>query len=153
MICWLHNLWSPFKIPFYLVSPIVFLFRAHAFFYLGTICRFSWNGTCVSHWRFHDNRHVNTSVDVSKLYQFMLNVEFCLSRCSGAWTVVCTWQYRPWTGAIKPILQQFQFCRVGLSVGILIFSFFNYKNLWQIWPGCACCNWSLWLTSQLNTLS
>jgi hypothetical protein len=58
----------------------------------------------------------------SKLYQFMLNVEFCLSRCQGAWTVVCTWQYRPWTGSIKPSLQHFQFCRVGLSLGILIVS-------------------------------
>jgi hypothetical protein len=61
VICRLHNLWSPFKIPFYLVSPIVFSFRASAFFYLGTTCRFS-----VSHWRFHDNRHTKTSADVSK---------------------------------------------------------------------------------------
>jgi hypothetical protein len=38
----------------------------HAFFYLGTICRFSWNGGFVSHWRFHDNRNMNTSADVSK---------------------------------------------------------------------------------------
>jgi hypothetical protein len=66
VICRLHNLWSPFKIPFYLVPPIVFSFKAHAFFYLGTICRFSWNGTNVSHWRFHENRHMNTSADVSK---------------------------------------------------------------------------------------
>jgi hypothetical protein len=47
---------SPFKIPFYLVPPIVFSFRAHAFFYLWTICRFSWNGTYMSHWRFHDKQ-------------------------------------------------------------------------------------------------
>jgi hypothetical protein len=63
---YISNLWSPFKIPFYLVLPIVFSFRAHAFFYLGTICHFSWNGTYVSHWKFHDNRHMNTSADVSK---------------------------------------------------------------------------------------
>jgi hypothetical protein len=44
VLCRLHNLWSPLKIPFYLVPPIVFSFRAHAFFNLGTICRFSWNG-------------------------------------------------------------------------------------------------------------
>jgi hypothetical protein len=66
VICRLHNLRPPFKIPFYLVPPIVFSFSARAFFYLGTICRFSWNGTSVSHWRFHDNRHMNTSADVSK---------------------------------------------------------------------------------------
>jgi hypothetical protein len=66
VICRLHNLWSPFKIPFYLVLPIVFSFRAHAFYYLGTIRRFSWNDTKVSHWRFHDNRIMNTSADVSK---------------------------------------------------------------------------------------
>jgi hypothetical protein len=62
----LHNLGSPFNIPFYLVPPIVFSFRAHAFFYLGTIRRFSWNGTTVSHWRFHDNRRMNTFADVFK---------------------------------------------------------------------------------------
>jgi hypothetical protein len=43
-----------------------FSFRTKAFFYLGTIRRFSWNGTTVSHWRFHDNRCMNTSADVSK---------------------------------------------------------------------------------------
>jgi hypothetical protein len=37
-----HNLRSPFKMPLYLVLPIVFSFRAHAFFYLGAIRRFSW---------------------------------------------------------------------------------------------------------------
>jgi hypothetical protein len=64
-ICRLHYLWSPCKIPFYLVSPIVFSFRAHAIYYLGTIRRFSWNGTKVSNWRFHDNRRMNTSAIIS----------------------------------------------------------------------------------------
>jgi hypothetical protein len=63
---WIHNRRSPFKIPFYLVPPIVFSFRAHAFFYLGTIRRFSWNSTTVSHCRFRNNRRMNTSTDVSK---------------------------------------------------------------------------------------
>jgi hypothetical protein len=36
--------------------------------------------------------------------------------------VVCTWQYRPWADSIKPSPQHFQFCRFGLSIGILIFS-------------------------------
>jgi hypothetical protein len=80
VICKLHNLRSPFKIPFYLFLPIVF-----SFFYLGTIRRFSWNYTTVSHWRFHDNCRMNTSADVSKfkISQFLCsNVEFCfLSRC------------------------------------------------------------------------
>jgi hypothetical protein len=71
VICRLHNHRSPVKIPFYLVPSIVFSFRAHAFFYLGIICRFSWNGTYVSHWMFHDNRHMNTSADVSK-FQIVL---------------------------------------------------------------------------------
>jgi hypothetical protein len=66
VICRLHNLRSPFKIiAFYLVPPIVFSFSAKAFFYLGTIRRFSRNGTTVSHWRFHDNRRMNTSADFS----------------------------------------------------------------------------------------
>jgi hypothetical protein len=42
-----------------------------------------------------------------------------------AWTVVCTCQYRPWTGSIKLSLQHFQFCRFGLSLGIHIFSICN----------------------------
>jgi hypothetical protein len=64
----IHNLRSPFKISFYSVQPIVFSFRAH--FYLGTIRRFSWNDTPVSHWRFHDNHRVKISADVSKLKEF-----------------------------------------------------------------------------------
>jgi hypothetical protein len=67
VICRLQNFWPPFKIPFYLVPPIVFSFQVHKIlFYFGTIYRFSWDGTYVSHWRFHDNRHINTSADVSK---------------------------------------------------------------------------------------
>jgi hypothetical protein len=66
VICRLHYLRSPFKIPFYLVPPIVFSLREKSFFYLETIRRFSWNGTTVSHWRFHDVRHMKTSADVSK---------------------------------------------------------------------------------------
>jgi hypothetical protein len=38
--CRLHNLWSQFKIPFYLVSPIVFSFRVHAFFTWGPYAAF-----------------------------------------------------------------------------------------------------------------
>jgi hypothetical protein len=51
----IHNLWPPFKILFYLVSPIVFSFRANALFLFGTICRILRNATNVSHWMFHDN--------------------------------------------------------------------------------------------------
>jgi hypothetical protein len=58
VICRLHNLWSR-SILF--SSPIVFSFRSQAFFYLGTICRFSLNGTYVPHWTIHYNRYMNTS--------------------------------------------------------------------------------------------
>jgi hypothetical protein len=62
---------------------------------------------------------------------------FCLSRCYGAWTVVCTLQYRPWTGSIKPSLQHLQLCCVGLSLGILIFSILpqtaHFKKLLIRW--------------------
>jgi hypothetical protein len=44
--------------------------------------------------------------------------------------VVCIWQYRPWTGSIKPSLQHFQFCRVGLSLGILISLYFFFACTW-----------------------
>jgi hypothetical protein len=55
------------------------------FFYFWTICRFSWNGTNVSHWRLHDNRHMNTSAmfQNSKFYQVMLNVEYCFTGSRG----------------------------------------------------------------------
>jgi hypothetical protein len=66
VICRLHILRSPFQISIYLVPLIIFSFRAKAFFYMGIIRRFSWNGTTVSHWRFRDNRRMNTIADVSK---------------------------------------------------------------------------------------
>jgi hypothetical protein len=69
----LHNLWSPFKIQFYLVY-FVFSLRAHAFYYLGTIRRFSWNCPEVSHWRFHANRRMNKSADVSKFKILLFHV-------------------------------------------------------------------------------
>jgi hypothetical protein len=56
------------------------------------------------------------SVGVSKFKNSLFwcfNVEFCLGRCYGAWTVTCTFKYCPWTGSIKPSLQHFQFCHVG----------------------------------------
>jgi hypothetical protein len=42
VICRLHNLRPPFKIPFYLVPPIVFSFRAKAFFTWGPYAAFHW---------------------------------------------------------------------------------------------------------------
>jgi hypothetical protein len=75
MISRLYNFRSPFKIQIYLVPPIVFSFRAKAFYYLGTIRRFSRNGTTVSHWRFHDNRRMNTSADVSKFKILQFHVK------------------------------------------------------------------------------
>jgi hypothetical protein len=36
---------------------------------------------------------------------FVWSVGFCLGRCWGAWwAATCTFQYRPWTGSIKPSL-------------------------------------------------
>jgi hypothetical protein len=51
--------------------------------------------------------------------------------------VVCTWQYRPWTGSIKPSLQHFQFCRVWLSLGILISLYFIATS--ALFVPCGCC--------------
>jgi hypothetical protein len=110
-----------FKIPFYLVPPIVYSFRAQAFYYLGTICRFSW--TC------HIEGPIITAVKTylgiflnSTFYHCKLKCWILLKPVLGTLTVVCTWQHRPWTGSIKPSLQHFQFCRFGLSVGNLVFS-------------------------------
>jgi hypothetical protein len=70
-----HDFWLPFcKVP-----HIVFSLKAHAFYYLGTIRRFSSNDKEVWHWRFHDNRLIYTFADASKF--ICLNLEFCLSRC------------------------------------------------------------------------
>jgi hypothetical protein len=38
--------------------------------------------------------------------------------------VTCTFQYRPWTGSIKPSLQHFQFCCVGLPFRDSVFLYF-----------------------------
>jgi hypothetical protein len=93
-------------------------------FYLGTIRRFSWDDTTVSYCRFHSYRRMNTIADIPK-YKISpfpcLNVEFCFSRCKGTWAVTFTFQYRLWARSIKQSLQQFQYCRVGLSLGILVF--------------------------------
>jgi hypothetical protein len=56
-----------------LVPLIVFSFKANAFFKFGD--RFSWNGTNVSHWRFHDNPHMNTSADVLKFQTLPVHVK------------------------------------------------------------------------------
>jgi hypothetical protein len=66
VICRPHNLRSPFQTPIHLVAPIIFSFRAHVFFYLWTIRRFSWIETTVSHWRFNYNCSMNSSADVFK---------------------------------------------------------------------------------------
>jgi hypothetical protein len=46
----------------------------------------------------------------AKCYHFMFKCWILLKAVLGAWTVVCTLQYRTWTGLIKPSLQHFHFC-------------------------------------------
>jgi hypothetical protein len=73
----------------------------------------------------------------SKLYHFMFECWILLKLVLGSWTVVCTWQFRPLTGSIKPTMQHFKFWCVGLYLGILIFfilsSVFHKKPLGQDW--------------------
>jgi hypothetical protein len=70
----LHGLWSPFGIPFFVEFRPLFSRSGHThFFNLGPYI-ISWNGTTVSHWRFHDNRHMNTSGDVSKFKILLFHV-------------------------------------------------------------------------------
>jgi hypothetical protein len=64
----------------------------------------------------------------SKLYQFMVNVEFCIKPVLGGVGGSLHCQYRSWTGSIKPSLQRFQFCCVGLSLKIVIFSVCPFSN-------------------------
>jgi hypothetical protein len=101
-----------------------FLFRTQSFFYLETICRFLWNGTEVSYFRFHEIHILGPMITAvwthlrmflnSEFHQFC--VEFCISRCLGTWMVTCTYKYHLWTGIIK-------LCYFGRSLGIL-FSLF-----------------------------
>jgi hypothetical protein len=58
------------------------------------------------------------------------------SRCYGAWTVVFTWQYRPWSDSINPNLQHFQFWRFVRSLEILYFS--QFHELAMIMGHCNC---------------
>ena len=86
VICKLHNLRPRFKIPFYLVPPIHFSFRTHTF----KMCTIrSWSDT----W-FHDNRHMNTSADVSKNLKFTIIIIckcwFLVKSVLGACTVAGT---------------------------------------------------------------
>jgi hypothetical protein len=54
------------------------------FFNLGTICRFSWNGTYVSHLRFNNNRRMDTSADDSKFKILPFHVLMLNSALFGA---------------------------------------------------------------------
>ena len=58
----IHPLLTAFKISFYLVPPVVFSFRVHAFFHLEPIRRLTGNGTCVT--LKLDNNHMNITADV-----------------------------------------------------------------------------------------
>jgi hypothetical protein len=68
------NLQLCFKICCHLCYKITTYNISHALFYLGNIRRFSWNGTTVSHIRFHDNRRMNTSANVSKFHYFRVKM-------------------------------------------------------------------------------
>jgi hypothetical protein len=97
LLCRLHKLHlNPFQTAFCLVSRIVFSIRLHDFL-LETILRFAWNDTIVS--LKITGSPLRMFLNLKKWYHFMLNVEFCFR---GAWTVTCTFKYRPCTGSIKP---------------------------------------------------
>jgi hypothetical protein len=44
------------------------------------------------------------------------------------WTVVCTWQYRPWTDSIKPSLQHWQVC--AFFVDSLFLKKYSKNRVW-----------------------
>jgi hypothetical protein len=127
VICRLHNLWSPFQIPFCSAPSNVFSFREHASYYLRTIRRFHGmarkchiEASRITYflwthlWIFHN----------SKICDFMFKCWILLRPMLGVRTVVCTWQFRTFTGSIKPSLQYFQCCCFGLTLVILMFFFF-----------------------------
>jgi hypothetical protein len=66
---------TPFQNFILFSSAHCFSFRAHSFFYLGTIRRFSQNGTDVTHWWFHNYSPINTSVDVLKYQILSLDIK------------------------------------------------------------------------------
>jgi hypothetical protein len=69
----------------------------------------------------------------SKFYKLMIQLKPVLGGVDGN-----LHQYGPWTGSIKPSLQDFQFCCAGLSVGILI-SLYSIATLALFVP-CGGCN-------------
>jgi hypothetical protein len=134
VICRLHNIWSPFKIPFYLGPPIVFSFRAHVKVYLGTIGRFSWNGTKVSHWRLHDNRRITTHLRMFLNSNFAITMIKCWSLLKPVLGVDGNLHFP--VPSIKRLYQTepetFQFCLVGLSLGIRYFPILT-KRPYKYW--------------------
>jgi hypothetical protein len=79
--------------------------------------------TCLMHNRVTDQTSISSCWHLAykcdlKFYYFTFKCWILLKPVLGAWTVACTFQYCPWTGSIKPSLQHFQFCRVGLNNGV-----------------------------------
>jgi hypothetical protein len=63
---WYAGLITYYPLPkFCFVLPIVFSFRAHAFLLGGLTQLFMELHEDVTHFRYHDNRRINTSADVS----------------------------------------------------------------------------------------
>jgi hypothetical protein len=60
----------------------------------------------------------------SKFYCFTFKCWILLKLVLGGVDGNLQFYHRPWTGSIKPSLHHFQFCRIGLSLGILYLSIF-----------------------------
>jgi hypothetical protein len=113
-------------IQFHLVPPIVFLFRA--FFYWGTIRRFSLNCTTVSHWRFHNNRRFNTHMWCFLIQTFTMFVFKCWILLKPVLWGMDDNLYFPVPSMNRLNRTEpasFSNCYVWLSLEILFFSFFN----------------------------
>jgi hypothetical protein len=104
-------------------------FGAHAFFDIGTICHFSWNGTYVSHWRFHDNRHMNISADVSKfqIVQFQVKCWILLKPVLGGVDGSLHWTVRSMNRLNQVEPATFSMLSCWAFLWIRIFSILNTK--------------------------
>jgi hypothetical protein len=107
VICRIYILRSLVKILFYSVLPIVFLFRAKPFLYLGTIRRMliwkyrMFTAICIPSFGMDQNNYYTVY-----WYKYWLAINPGL----GGVGSYMNFHYCPWTGSIKPSLQYFHIC-------------------------------------------
>jgi hypothetical protein len=87
---------------------------------LGPKRRFSLNCTLKVPW-LAPYEHICRCFKFQNFTIFMFKCWILLKPALGAWAVICTFQYSPWTDSIRPSLQPFQCSHLGRSLVFLSF--------------------------------